>query len=116
MYPTQELNELAWRKQAVRARIASHRLQCLESLTALEPTAALVDRGVNLWRSVSAVLKWMGLPLVMLAAQKVVPRIGGVKRLLRYVPVVLDLVETFFGSRERRARESEATQRPAGVA
>lgn len=115
MYPTQELSELAWRKQAVRTRIALHRLQCVESAAALEPSVTLFDRAVKLWQSVSATLKWVGLPLALLAAQKAAPRVGGVKRLLRYVPVILDVVEAFFGARGRRPAGRTDEQKPAGA-
>ncbi|HVS54354.1 MAG TPA: hypothetical protein VHD62_18505 [Opitutaceae bacterium] len=104
MYPAGELNHLAARKALLRLRIAEHRLQCAQAADELARPLGWIDRALARWRSISPLAKTVGLPVVMLAAKKLLGRFGGVAatvgklpRLFRSLPAMLQAFRAMAG-------------------
>lgn len=76
MYPRRELDALAARKAIVQARIEVRRWECVQAAQALSRPIAVVDRGLELWRRISPLVKLMGLPAAFLGARKIFRKAG----------------------------------------
>jgi hypothetical protein len=117
MFADEQLNQLAARKELVRARIGLRRLQMSVTAGELARPLALVDRGLELWRQFSPLLKVVGIPLGLLGLRRMFGRsrasAGGQEKgkgwigvLLSALPILLEVFRTF----------STASKTPAGGA
>lgn len=100
MYPEQELAALAARKLAVQARIAVHRLECVNAAVIIARPLALVDRVWDYWRPFVPMLKAAGFPIGFMLLRRIfrhrdrsaVParkRKGRIATLLGVLPLLL---------------------------
>jgi len=74
MYADEQLKELAQRKELLRGRIALRRMQTVITAADLARPLALVDRGLEIWRQFSPMLKMLGLPLSFLGLRAMFSR------------------------------------------
>jgi hypothetical protein len=91
MYPAGELNLLLARKAALRRRIASHRLQCMEDAMAIARPLALIERIFEAWKKIRPWVKLAGVPAALLLARSFGGRFRRMRSLLRWVPLVLSI-------------------------
>lgn len=106
MPPARHLDELARRKEAVRARIALHREACAAAAVELARPLALVDQGLRLWRAVPAPARWTGVAAAFFATRKLSRGVGGLRSMLRYVPMA---VQAFQAVKRFRASRTAAS-------
>lgn len=69
MYPSGQLAELATRKAMLQARIAVRRWECAAAAVELARPVALLDRGIELWRRVSPIVKVVVVPAGLFLTQ-----------------------------------------------
>ncbi len=117
MYASEQLNELAQRKELLQARIALRRMQTVVIAADLARPLALVDRGLEIWRQFSPMLKMIGLPLSFLGLRGLfrrsrTPAEGGRRRsegkgwigtLLGALPIVLQVYQAVTSARSAAA-------------
>lgn len=117
MLADEQLNQLAARKELLRARIGLRRLQTVVIAGELARPLALVDRGIALWRQISPLLKAVGIPLGLLGLKRWFGRSrapvdgkekgkGWIGVLLGALPILLEVFRAF----------SSAPETPAGGA
>lgn len=97
MYPQRELNRLAVYKVWLRRGIALRRTECMVAATRVAQPFAWLDRMVALWRKVPPLAKVVTLPLAVLAARVVFPRLKILGSLLRWGPLAYGVVRQFGG-------------------
>jgi hypothetical protein len=69
MYPSGQLAQLATRKAMLQARIAVRRWECAAAAVQLARPVALLDRGIEMWRRVSPIVKILIVPAGLFLAQ-----------------------------------------------
>ena len=91
MYPRRELDRLGARKAIVHARIEVHRWECVQAAAELSRPVAVIDRGIELWRRLSPLVKLMGLPMAFFGTRKVLRCVGRGKwsKLAALLPAVM---------------------------
>lgn len=97
MYPRRELNRLAVYKVWLRRGIALRRTECTVAATRIAQPFAWLDRMLVLWRKVPTLAKVAAVPLVVLAARVVMPRLKILGSLLRWGPLAYGVVRKFGG-------------------
>jgi hypothetical protein len=102
MYPTGELNTLALRKAAVRARILRDRLRCVAFAAEVARPINWLDRALIQWRKISPVAKLAALPLGLLLRRAVLPgkKLNLMGRAVGLLPVVVGALKMFRVQRE----------------
>lgn len=117
MYADEQLKELGERKELLRARIAIRRMQMVITSADLARPLSLVDRGIEIWRQFSPMLKMLGLPLSFLGLRGMFrrsrpPATEGVRRgegkgwigtLLGALPIVIQLYQAISSARSAAA-------------
>ncbi len=105
MYPSGVLTALARRKTVLRARISLDRERCVEFAGEVTKPLDWLDRVIELWRKIPAVTKLAALPLALLLHRTVLPgkKIPFIRRAIRFMPVVINVVKLFKAHRRNRA-------------
>lgn len=93
------------RKMLLQARIAVRRHECAAAASVLAQPLSLVDRGINLWRQISPLVKMLGIPVLLVAARKLMKHSGPGKLsgILGALPVILRAVRMMKTMRQARA-------------
>lgn len=107
MYPAGDLTELAQRKAVLQARIAIRRLECVIAAREIARPLAQVDRGLELWRRISPLVKIFAVPAGLLLTRFIGGRGGSPGRrrggklgaLFSLLPLVLRGIEMVRGMR-----------------
>jgi hypothetical protein len=91
MYPSRELAQLAARKSILLARIEVRRWECAQAAAELSRPIAIVDRGIEMWRRISPMVKFLGLPMALFGTGKILRRAGRGKwtKLAAMMPAIL---------------------------
>jgi hypothetical protein len=107
MYPHEELRRLAAHKAALRRDIAVHRAQCATAVARLAQPVEWFDRVLATWRRLAPVVQIVAVPLTLLAARTVFPRLKFLVPLLRWAPIAVSVaggLGSVFQSRPRSPR------------
>lgn len=97
MYPRRELNRLAVYKVWLRRGIALRRSECTVAATRVAQPFATLDRMLALWRRIPPLAKVAAVPLAVLAARVVLPRLKILGSLLHWGPIFYGVVRKFGG-------------------
>lgn len=106
MFADDQLNELARRKELVRARVGLRRLQMIVTAGELARPVAWIDRGLALWRQFSPLVKTAGIPLGLLGLRRLFQRSrapatkpkegkGWIGILLGALPILLEVFRAY---------------------
>lgn len=87
MYPDQELALLAARKRTLRRNIVFHRAQCADAAARLARPIAWLDRAIALWHRLTPLVRNAAMPLGIVAARVVFPRIKILRTIARWGPI-----------------------------
>ena len=128
MYPRGELDALAARKALLQARIAVRRWEVAQAASRLARPLAMVDRGLQMWRSISPFVKLLALPGGLLLTKFLKSRRpaastkkGLLATALGAMPLIfrgVKLVHEMRAAKASRRRDADFTRGPvaAGVA
>lgn len=100
MYPSGELKELARRKEAVRDRLALHRLQYMEAGERLARPIHVIDTLVAQWRRISPFAKLAALPLGLLLKKKLAPKASILSTAIKWLPTMFGAARAVAGMRQ----------------
>ncbi|HWA84587.1 MAG TPA: hypothetical protein VG710_00065 [Opitutus sp.] len=95
MYPTQELKDLAKKKETLRGRIARERLEAAAAAAELARPVGWIERAVAKWRQLSPWVKAGIVPVALLLRRRFPARLRRSSRtmqVLRWAPLVLRAV------------------------
>ena len=106
MYPAEELIRLARYKAVLSRRITRHRAQCVEAASVAAQPLAWLDRMLGFWRKLSPFAKFAAVPLGFLAKRTLFPRRKILGSMVRWGPLILNVVRTVLKSRAKTATES----------
>ena len=101
MYPGGELTRLAARKEYLRARIAVHREEAALAASELARPLVWADHAVERWRTISPLVRVIGVPLALILARGLMRRMGRGKwmTLAQAVPVVMRAARAYSRAR-----------------
>ncbi len=92
MYPQTDLNILAFRKRALMHRIRVRRDECEGHAHEVLKPALWAEGLYAKWRTISPLVKLVGVPLGLMATRKLMPKVGG---LLSWAPMALNIFRAF---------------------
>ena len=92
MYPDRELIRLAAHKAALRRSIGFHRIQCVQAAARLAQPLEWLDRMLAFWRRLPSFARVAVVPLGLIVARTVFPRMKILGSLMRWGPLILGAV------------------------
>ena len=92
MYPQRDLKAIAWHKTRLRRRIAGERAASAAAVVCLVQPLAWFDRVRAQWAWISPLLKIAAVPVGLLAKRSAAPGTRVLGALLRWGPLVWNLV------------------------
>jgi hypothetical protein len=95
MYPQRELIRLAAYKAGLQGRIAQHRAACAAAAARAAQPVAWLDRAMEVWRKFAPFVPLAAVPLGLIGARKLFPRLKTLGMLLRWTPLVFGAVRGF---------------------
>ncbi len=104
MYPERELNRLATHKACLRRNLARHRAECAQAARRVAQPIQWLDRALDFWRRLSPFTRLAVLPLGLMGARQVMPRLKWLGRLLRWGPPLFGVLRSLSATRGRAAR------------
>jgi hypothetical protein len=103
MYPRGELNLLAMHKAALRRDIALHRAQGVAAAVRVTQPLEWLDRVLVFWRRIAPLALAVSVPLSLLGARSLAPRLKILGWLVRWGPLVYGAVGRLRGAAKRRS-------------
>ncbi len=103
MYPQGELDLIASRKARLERKIARQRVECAEAVATVVQPLELIDRVRAQWRNFSPLVKFITLPLGLLAKRSASPWIRMFGTVLRWGPLAMSVVRGVNGARHEFA-------------
>jgi hypothetical protein len=95
MYPARELRLLAAHKAALQLDIALGRERCAEEAARLVKPLEWLDRAAAFWKKLSPFAQIAAIPLGILIKRAAFPRLRKLGALMRWGPVVFNVVRGF---------------------
>jgi hypothetical protein len=103
MYPTPELRRLQAHKARLRRDIAVRRREMADAALRLSRPLAFIDKVLAWWRRVSPIAKFAAVPLGAVLTRMIFRRMKGVGRLVRWAPLIFNVVRGFRAGAKSRA-------------